>query len=143
LEKSFNRQEFMMLSSVRPSLVSILPSLPLLIPGSAQSASLSKTDLRDTMDKLWEDHVTWTRLYIVSAAANLPEKEATAQRLLQNQTDIGNAIKHLKLTTDEAVAPSEGRLGCRYRTLRESARADSQNGRHAQRRNHEAISEQI
>jgi hypothetical protein len=82
-----------MLSSVRLSLVSIFLLLPLLIRGSAQSASLSKDDLRDNMDKLWEDHVTWTRLYIVSAAVNLPDKEATAQRLLQNQTGIGNAVK--------------------------------------------------
>jgi hypothetical protein len=50
-------------------------------------------ELRSAMRKLWEDHVTWTRLYIVAAAANLPEKDATAQRLMQNQTDIGNAIK--------------------------------------------------
>lgn len=53
----------------------------------------SKDDFRSAMRKLWEDHVTWTRLYIVSAIANLPEKDATATRLLQNQTDIGNAIK--------------------------------------------------
>ena len=45
------------------------------------------------MDKLWEDHVSWTRLYIFSATASLPDKDATAQRLLQNQLDIGNAIK--------------------------------------------------
>ena len=45
------------------------------------------------MRKLWEDHVTWTRLYIVSALAGLPDKDATAKRLLQNQTDLGNAIK--------------------------------------------------
>ena len=45
------------------------------------------------MRKLWEDHVTWTRLYIVSAVAGLPDAQATAERLLQNQTDIGNAIK--------------------------------------------------
>jgi hypothetical protein len=45
------------------------------------------------MRKLWEDHVTWTRLYIVSAVAGLPDAGATAERLLQNQTDIGNAIK--------------------------------------------------
>jgi hypothetical protein len=45
------------------------------------------------MRKLWEDHVTWTRLYIVSAVADLPDADATAQRLLQNQVDIGNAIK--------------------------------------------------
>jgi len=29
----------------------------------------------------------------VSAAADLPDKAATTQRLLQNQTDIGNAVK--------------------------------------------------
>jgi hypothetical protein len=45
------------------------------------------------MRKLWEDHVTWTRLYIVSAVAGLPDATATATRLLQNQTDIGTAIK--------------------------------------------------
>jgi hypothetical protein len=63
------------------------------IAGYAQPAPSTKSGFRDTMDKLWEDHVTWTRLYIVSAAANLPDKDATAQRLLQNQVDMGNAIK--------------------------------------------------
>ena len=52
----------------------------------------SKSDFHDAMRKLWEDHVTWTRLFIVSAAAGLPDKDATTQRLLQNQTDIGNAV---------------------------------------------------
>jgi len=45
------------------------------------------------MDKLWEDHVTWTRLAIVSFSADLPDLSATESRLLQNQVDIGNAIK--------------------------------------------------
>jgi LPXTG-motif cell wall-anchored protein len=45
------------------------------------------------MRKLWEDHITWTRLYIVSFAAGLGDADPTAQRLLQNQVDIGNAIK--------------------------------------------------
>ena len=52
----------------------------------------SKSKFHDDMRKLWEDHVTWTRLFIVSAAAGLPDKDATTQRLLQNQTDIGNAV---------------------------------------------------
>ena len=56
-------------------------------------APTHKSDFHDAMRKLWEDHVTWTRLYIVSAAAGLPDAQPTAQRLLQNQTDIGNAIK--------------------------------------------------
>src|SRR5262245_64445440 len=44
------------------------------------------------MRKLWEDHITWTRLYIVSAVADLPDLDATAGRLLQNQADIGSAV---------------------------------------------------
>jgi hypothetical protein len=47
----------------------------------------------DQMRKLWEDHITFTRLAIVSFAGNLPDLPATEQRLLANQTDIGNAIK--------------------------------------------------
>lgn len=48
---------------------------------------------QDAMRKLWEDHITWTRLYIVSTVSDLPDQGPTAQRLLQNQDDIGNAIK--------------------------------------------------
>lgn len=47
----------------------------------------------DGMRKLWEDHITWTRLAIVSFAGGLPDFDQTAARLLRNQTDIGNAIK--------------------------------------------------
>jgi hypothetical protein len=61
--------------------------------GLVMPAPTHKSDFHDAMRKLWEDHVTWTRLYIVSAAAGLPDAQPTAQRLLQNQTDIGNAIK--------------------------------------------------
>jgi hypothetical protein len=50
-------------------------------------------DLRIAMHKLWEDHVIWTRTYIISATSDLPDKSAAAKRLLQNQVDIGNAIK--------------------------------------------------
>jgi hypothetical protein len=49
--------------------------------------------LHDKMRRLWEDHITWTRLFIVSAVAGLPETEATTERLLRNQRDIGDAIK--------------------------------------------------
>lgn len=47
----------------------------------------------DAMRKLWEDHVTWTRLAIVTFAAGYAGFSATAERLLQNQVDIGDAIK--------------------------------------------------
>ena len=55
--------------------------------------SASAMALRAAMRKLWEDHIIWTRVFIISAAAGLPDKDAATQRLLQNQVDIGNAIK--------------------------------------------------
>ncbi|MGH9222423.1 MAG: hypothetical protein ACRD2W_01155, partial [Acidimicrobiales bacterium] len=48
--------------------------------------------VNDSMRRLWTDHVAWTRLFIVSAVAGLPDTEATAGRLLQNQADIGDAV---------------------------------------------------
>ncbi|HEU5431513.1 MAG TPA: hypothetical protein VFU81_07615 [Thermomicrobiales bacterium] len=47
---------------------------------------------QDAMRKLWEDHIAWTRLFIVDFAAGSPETDATTQRLLQNQVDIGDAV---------------------------------------------------
>ncbi len=38
------------------------------------------------------DHTVYTRLYIVSAFADLPDAQAVASRLLRNQEEIGNAI---------------------------------------------------
>jgi hypothetical protein len=48
---------------------------------------------QDAMRKLWEDHITWTRLAIISFAHELPDLPATQDRLLRNQVHIGNAIK--------------------------------------------------
>jgi hypothetical protein len=59
----------------------------------AKKISIAQLALHDAMRKLWEDHVTWTRLYIVDVVEDSPEAEATAGRLLQNQVDIGDAIK--------------------------------------------------
>jgi hypothetical protein len=60
---------------------------------ASNKVPLREVTFRNEMRKLWEDHVTWTRLFIVSAVADLPDAGPTAQRLLQNQVDIGNAIK--------------------------------------------------
>jgi hypothetical protein len=49
--------------------------------------------LRMDMRKLWEDHITWTRLAIISLEGGTPDTDATVGRLLRNQVDIGNAIK--------------------------------------------------
>lgn len=78
----------------RLKLVSIAGLLGLIVAASVPAAQpLDPGNFRSDMRQLWEDHVTWTRLYIVSAAANLPEKDATAKRLLRNQEDIGSAMK--------------------------------------------------
>jgi hypothetical protein len=53
----------------------------------------SEVELRDGMRKLWSDHVIWTRMFIVSSVANMPEAGLNAERLLKNQQDIGDAIK--------------------------------------------------
>ena len=45
------------------------------------------------MRKLWEDHITWTRLAIISLTTGSPDTKATVARLLRNQVDIGNAVK--------------------------------------------------
>jgi hypothetical protein len=59
---------------------------------TAATDRIDPVEFHQEMRKLWEDHVTWTRLYIVSAVAELPDLDATAGRLLQNQADIGAAI---------------------------------------------------
>lgn len=51
--------------------------------------------LEKDLRKLWEDHITWTRLFIISDLADLPDKSAVAERLLKNQDDLGDAIKGL------------------------------------------------
>lgn len=59
-------------------------------------------DLRMTMRKLWEDHIVWTRNYIISALADSnyvasalkepSDTEKVAARLLRNQEDIGQSV---------------------------------------------------
>lgn len=62
-------------------------------PKPHATAASGVTELRLAMRKLWEDHITYTRNYIISALADLPDGDSVAKRLLQNQEDIGNAIK--------------------------------------------------
>lgn len=51
------------------------------------------TKLKLEQRKLWGDHVFWTSHFIISDISGLEDKDAVLQRLLQNQTDIGNSIK--------------------------------------------------
>jgi hypothetical protein len=58
-----------------------------------KSVTAKELKLRNDMRKLWEDHVTWTRLAVISLTSGTADTNATVARLLRNQTDIGNAVK--------------------------------------------------
>lgn len=61
--------------------------------GMQEAKAETIAEVKMAMRKLWEDHITYTRNYIISALADLPDGDAVAKRLLKNQDDIGNAIK--------------------------------------------------
>lgn len=48
--------------------------------------------------ELWMDHIIWTRGYIISDVENLPDKDATAARLMKNQDDLGKFYGSDQLT---------------------------------------------
>jgi hypothetical protein len=55
--------------------------------------SSAGVELKTAMNKLWEDHITWTRNVICCLVDGLPGADQAVSRLLKNQEDIGNAIK--------------------------------------------------
>lgn len=58
-----------------------------------QQKKPTAAELQTTMRVLWEDHITWTRNVIFNVIDELPGTNEAVARLLQNQADIGNAIK--------------------------------------------------
>lgn len=62
-------------------------------PGKTSVANQKAIELKTDMRKLWEDHITWTRNVILCLVDDLPGADQAVKRLLQNQVDIGNAIK--------------------------------------------------
>ena len=69
--------------------------LPIKAYGIDNDIPLNNSIVNLKMDerKLWIDHVSWTRSFIVSDLASLPDKDVVLQRLLKNQDDIGASIK--------------------------------------------------
>jgi hypothetical protein len=59
---------------------------------SAGAITQKQLVFRNEMRRLWEDHVTWTRLAVISLVSGTPDTEATVSRLLRNQVDIGRAV---------------------------------------------------
>ncbi len=62
---------------------------------SVRNFRISKNEnfLKGYMRSLWEQHVAWTRLAIISIVFNLPDINVTVGRLLQNATHMGLSLE--------------------------------------------------
>lgn len=52
---------------------------------------------RAQLRELWTDHVVWTRLFLVSAIAGLPDLSFASDRLMENQFHLGAALGSMEL----------------------------------------------
>jgi hypothetical protein len=76
------------------ALVTAVTFLPVHDHSAAAAGARDNRDaFRDDMRMLWEDHVVWTRMAVIGILDETPDTGASVARLLQNQVDIGNAIK--------------------------------------------------
>src|SRR5262245_10351099 len=50
-------------------------------------------DIQSTLQRLWYDHVAWTRFFIISSAHNMGDLSSVTKRLLRNPTDFGNVLR--------------------------------------------------
>lgn len=53
----------------------------------------AQLNLMNGLRKLWEQHVMWTRSFIISVAANLEDLQLVTERLLRNPVDFANVLK--------------------------------------------------
>lgn len=62
---------------------------------SVRNYRISKNEnfLKGYMRSLWEQHVAWTRLAIISIVFHLPDVNVTVKRLLQNATHMGLSLE--------------------------------------------------
>lgn len=55
--------------------------------------SLNEVRLLQQMNLVWEQHIMWTRMLLISIAENLKDLDATEARLLRNPKDIANVFR--------------------------------------------------
>ncbi len=53
----------------------------------------SSMQLHDRMRQLWMEHVFWTRMFIISTAANLADLDLVTKRLLRNPSDFADTLR--------------------------------------------------
>ena len=86
-------KRFIQISLTTSSIVLFLFLSPLQAQMDMNNKISKSEQLRMAMHKLWEDHIVWTRNVILNIMDDLPGTEQAVNRLLQNQDDIGNAVK--------------------------------------------------
>lgn len=66
-------------------------------PNDAQNesywVSMNQVQLLKQMNLVWEQHIMWTRMLLISIAENLKDLEATQTRLLRNPKDIADVFR--------------------------------------------------
>ena len=55
--------------------------------------SRNEVRLLEQMNLVWEQHIMWTRMLLISIAENLKDLEATQTRLLRNPKDIADVFR--------------------------------------------------
>ena len=55
--------------------------------------SMNEVRLLEQMNLVWEQHIMWTRMLLISIAKNLKDLEATETRLLKNPKDIADVFR--------------------------------------------------
>ena len=55
--------------------------------------SMNQVQLLKQMNLVWEQHIMWTRMLLISMADNLKDLEATQARLLRNPKDIADVFR--------------------------------------------------
>ncbi|HEX6150290.1 hypothetical protein [Nocardioides sp.] len=93
----------------------------------AATPKAAAAGFHDEMRKLWEDHVTWTRLAIVTFVDGSASFDATAARLMKNQEDIGDAIKPFygEAAGDQLTALLKDHIGIAVQLLQAAKAEDT------------------
>ena len=62
-------------------------------PNHEYWVSMNQVQLIKQMNLVWEQHIMWTRMLLISIAENLKDLDATQARLLRNPKDIADVFR--------------------------------------------------
>jgi hypothetical protein len=113
----------------------------LLIPhesSNSQNNYAAETIIINTLRTLWEQHVAWTRMTIISAAAGMPDLNMVVTRLLRNATDMADALKPFYGESDAKKFENliKDHLTIALQLVTAAKKGDNKNAQDAERRWH-------